>query len=422
MPVQHPLINIATRAALAAGKHIVRSQERLSQAHVGTAKKGPHDFVSDIDKQAESTIIHTIKQAYPDHGILSEEAGRIPGKDQYEWVIDPLDGTSNYLHGFQNFAVSIAVLNRGQPEHAVIYDPLRQELFTASKGAGAQLNDHRIRASQTNKLENALVGTGFPFKHREVLPDYLKSFESVLTQAHDIRRTGSAALDLAYIAAGRLDAFWEIGLNIWDIAAGILIIQESGATVTDTSGGRDMLKTGNIVAGNVKLHRDVLNLVSPHLKEIKLENASAELIEEITPFSDPLGPNRSNTKDFKKRSPRSGDNRGTGEHRGRDSFKQHGRPRRDDDNDRSRGRDSFKQHGRPRRDDDNERSRGRDSFKQHGRPRRDDDNERSNRRGGFQGRPNNKKFEDRNKKFDDRRSGNGPRRSDNFKRDNKPKS
>ncbi len=258
----HPLLNIAVRAARNAGTIISRSVERIDSLTIDT--KAQNDFVTEVDRLAEQEIIQTIRKSYPDHAILAEESGQQQG-DEYEWIIDPLDGTTNFLHGFPQFAVSIAVRHRGRLEHAVVYDPMRQELFTASRGAGAQLDDRRIRVSRRKGLEGALIGTGFPFKQQQHLDVYMKTFKALFPMTAGIRRPGAAALDLAYVAAGRLDGFWEIGLQPWDMAAGTLLIQEAGGLVGDFSGNNRFLETGNLVAGNVKVFRAVLQTIQPHL-------------------------------------------------------------------------------------------------------------------------------------------------------------
>ncbi|KFI23517.1 inositol-1-monophosphatase [Nitrosococcus oceani] len=260
----HPLLNIAVRAARGAGNLIVRSLDRVD--HLEVTVKGRNDFVSDVDRLAEQEIISVIRKAYPSHGILAEEGGGQAG-DETVWVIDPLDGTTNFLHGFPQFAVSIAVKHKDRLQHAVIYDPLRQELFTASRGGGAHLNDRRIRVSQQRGLEGALLGTGFPFKKHHYLDRYLATFKILFRDAADIRRPGSAALDLAYVAAGRLDGFWEMSLAEWDMAAGALLIQEAGGIVTSFSGDHDFFATGNVVAGNLSVHKAILQAIQPLLAE-----------------------------------------------------------------------------------------------------------------------------------------------------------
>ncbi len=259
----HPTLTIATRAALAAGKVILRHLDRLEQ--VAVTSKHRNDFVSEVDIQAEQEIIRILRKSFPDHAILAEESGAQRGRDDYQWIIDPLDGTTNYLHGFPQYAVSIALRHKGRLEAGVIYDPLRQEMFTTSRGDGALLNDRRIRVKTLAGLDGALLGTGFPFRHPQHRQAYLAMFDSLFDKCTEIRRTGSAALDLAYVAAGRLDGFWEIGLNEWDMAAGVLLIQEAGGLVGDFGGGHDFMQTGNIVAGNPKVFKNLIQAIQPHL-------------------------------------------------------------------------------------------------------------------------------------------------------------
>jgi len=256
----HPMVNIAVRAARSAGNLIVRQLERVDPQSI--SKKSHNDFVSEVDHMAEQEIISILRKAYPGHAILGEESGRHKG-NEFEWVIDPLDGTTNYLRGLPHFAVSIALRKQGVIEHGVIYDPLRQELFTASRGAGATLNDRRIRVTGLRTINGALLGTGFPFKQHHHLPAYMEMFQALFTEATDIRRAGSAALDLAYVAAGRLDGFWEIGLQPWDMAAGTLMILEAGGIVTDFSGGQDYLESGNVVCANPRLQAAILSTIKP---------------------------------------------------------------------------------------------------------------------------------------------------------------
>ncbi len=272
----HPMLNIAINAAVNAGKIIVRYVGRIDELSITTKQR--NDFVSEVDQQAEQEIIGTIRDAYPNHAILAEESGLTEGKqpdtsrnsaDEYQWVIDPLDGTTNFLHGFPQFAVSIALKHRGRLQHGVIYDPMSQEMFTASRGDGAQLNNRRIRVSSTKNLENSLLGTGFPFRDYSNLDTYLAMFKDLITRTHGIRRPGSAALDLAWLAAGRLDGFWELGLNEWDLAAGALIIQEAGGLVGDFNGGDGYLQSGNIVAGNPKIFKALLQTLAPYRNDIR---------------------------------------------------------------------------------------------------------------------------------------------------------
>lgn len=262
---EEPIVNIAVNAARAAGNLIIRSLDRLDSLRIN--QKQPNDYVTEIDQQAEREIISIIRKSHPSHGILGEEGGKIDG-DDYTWIIDPIDGTRNFIHGFPHFAVSIAISYKGKIEHGVIYDPVRQELFTATKGKGARRNENRIRVSQHTQLEECLLGTGFPYRHSEEhIAAYIKTLHSLLPQCGDIRRAGSATLDLAYVAAGRLDGFWEMGLKLWDLAAGTLLIKEAGGIVCDTQGGDDFLKSGNVVAGNPKILKLLLKNIKPHLSE-----------------------------------------------------------------------------------------------------------------------------------------------------------
>jgi myo-inositol-1(or 4)-monophosphatase len=259
------MLNIAVRAARNAGDIIVRHLNHLDRLTI--ASKQRNDFVSEVDRQAEDEIIAIIRKAYPHHAVLAEESGLHEGKDDFQWIIDPLDGTTNFLHGFPQFSVSIAVKHKGRLDQAVVYDPMRQELFTASRGSGAYLDNRRIRVSKQNTLTGALLGTGFPYKDQQHLDAYLEMFKALIVDTAGIRRPGSAALDLAYVAAGRFDGFWEIGLNAWDMAAGVLLVREAGGLVGDVSGGHDFLQTGNIVAAAPKLFPLMLREIRPHLSD-----------------------------------------------------------------------------------------------------------------------------------------------------------
>ncbi len=255
-----PLLNIATEAARTAGNIIVRSMSRLKTIKI--AEKHPNDFVTEIDQRVEQEIIAIIKKAYPSHSILAEESGEHDG-DEYQWIIDPIDGTRNFIHGYPHFAISIAVMHKNRIEHGLIYDPIRQELFTASRGRGAQLNEQRIRVSERKHLPECLFGTGFAYRHDDAdNPTQGKILEAVLPICSDFRRSGAATLDLAYVACGRLDGFWELGLKIWDTAAGILLVKEAGGMVCDPHGGEDYLKTGNVVAANPTIMRQFLKTIS----------------------------------------------------------------------------------------------------------------------------------------------------------------
>jgi myo-inositol-1(or 4)-monophosphatase len=257
-----PLLNIAVRAARRAGELIIRSLNRLESLTVSS--KGRNDFVTEVDRAAEQEIIGSIRRHYPQHAFLAEESGR-SGTHDTLWIIDPLDGTTNFLHGFPVFAVSIACEVRGRLEHAVVYDPMRGELFTASRGAGAHLDNHRMRVSKARTLEGALIATGFPYRaNLRYLDAYLAMFRAVSEQVAGVRRPGAASLDLAYVAAGRVDAFWEIGLSPWDTAAGTLLIQEAGGRIGTLSGG-EYRQAGHILAGTPKVYAALLELLSPHL-------------------------------------------------------------------------------------------------------------------------------------------------------------
>lgn len=254
----HPLLTIGIQAARQASKVILRALDRLDTVEV--QRKAHNDFVTEVDKRAEQEIIQVIHKAYPDHAILGEESGHTEGSEIC-WIIDPLDGTTNFIHGFPHFSISIAVKNRDQLEAGVIYDPIRNELFTAARGKGATLNERRIRVSARKKLEEALIGTGFPHREIEHFRPFLKILENVFPQCAGVRRAGSAALDLAYVAAGRLDGFWEAHLKEWDMAAGALIIQEAGGITSDFLGEKNYLSSGCVVAGNGKVHAELLKII-----------------------------------------------------------------------------------------------------------------------------------------------------------------
>lgn len=263
--MREPILNIAIEAARAAGVIITRAMQRLDTIKI--AEKQPNDFVTEVDHRVEKEIISIIKKAYPTHGVLGEEGGEIAG-DDYQWIIDPIDGTRNFIHGFPHFAVSIAVAHKGKIEHGVIYDPVRQELFTATRGKGAQLNDRRIRVGARKRLEECLLGTGFAYRHKatdQTMPS--RVLQSIIPICGDIRRAGSATLDLAYVACGRLDGFWEVGLQLWDIAAGVLLVKEAGGIACDLEGGETYLKTGNVVVANPAITKQFLKTIKPHLGE-----------------------------------------------------------------------------------------------------------------------------------------------------------
>ena len=256
-----PTVNIAIKAARRAGNIILRHADRIDMLNIET--KGRSDLVSEVDHMAEQAIIEIIRQAYPDHAILAEESGEQEGSS-YQWIIDPLDGTTNFLHGYPQYAVSIGLRHLGKLEAAVVFDPLRDELFSAYRGEGAQLNDRRIRVSKQKTLEGALLGTGFPFKNPENLDAWIAMFRELITQSGGVRRAGSAALDLAHVACGRLDGFWEIGLMPWDMAAGCLLVQEAGGIITDLDDRSDYMKTGNILAATPYLHELIKPITKAH--------------------------------------------------------------------------------------------------------------------------------------------------------------
>ncbi len=257
----HPMLNTAIKAARRAGNLILRNLSRIDSLSVSTKQR--HDFVTEVDHQAEQEIIKVLRRAYPDHGILAEESGLKQSDSEFTWIIDPLDGTTNYLHGFPQYAVSIALKKQQELDQAVIYDPLKNELFTASRGAGAQLDNRRIRVSPRAKLDGALLGTGFPFRMKQHLDAYLEMFRALFTDTAGIRRAGSAALDLAYVASGRLDGFWEMGLSPWDMAAGVLLIKEAGGLVCDFNGRHDYLETGHIIAGTPRICNAIQQQIAP---------------------------------------------------------------------------------------------------------------------------------------------------------------
>lgn len=257
-----PAVNVAIRAARAAGQIILRYMNRIDSLAI--VEKQRLDFASEVDRAAEAEIIRELKRAFPAHGILAEESGA-QGKSRHVWVIDPLDGTHNYLRGFPHFCVSIAMLENGEPMHGVVYDPLRDELFTASRGDGAYLNDRRMRTSSRNELSGALLATGFPYRQRAHLDAQLDMTRALLQEAEDIRRTGSAALDLAYVANGRLDGYFEIGLKPWDLAAGCLLVREAGGRYCDFVGRDGIPESGNLVAGGIKVADGIVRAIAPHV-------------------------------------------------------------------------------------------------------------------------------------------------------------
>ncbi len=265
----HPMLNIAIKAARAAGSIINRAALDLEVVQVG--KKGPNDFVTEVDRAAEEAIINILLEAYPDHGILAEESGSERGAQdsEYVWIIDPLDGTTNFLHGFPVYAVSIALAHRGQVQQAVVYDPTRNDLFYASRGRGAFLNDRRLRVSKRIRLADCLIGTGFPFRKGDNFKRYMKMFEEVMQSCAGLRRPGAAALDLCYVAAGWTDGFFETGLSPWDIAAGSLMVTEAGGLIGNFTGEADFLHQREVVAGAPRIYGQLVTMLAPYTRVIK---------------------------------------------------------------------------------------------------------------------------------------------------------
>jgi myo-inositol-1(or 4)-monophosphatase len=265
----HPMLNIAIRAARAAGAIINRAA--LDVELLKISAKGTNDFVTEVDQAAENAIIDVLLEAYPGHGILAEESGRARGAQhsEYLWIIDPLDGTTNFIHGLPIYAVSIALAFRGKVEQAVVYDPARNDLFFASKGRGAFLNDRRLRVSKRLRMADALIGTGFPFRKGDNFKRYLKMFEDVMQHCAGVRRPGAAALDLCYVATGWYDGFFETGLSPWDVAAGSLMITEAGGLVGNFTGDADYLYQREVVAGNPKIYAQLVQMLSPYTRVLK---------------------------------------------------------------------------------------------------------------------------------------------------------
>jgi myo-inositol-1(or 4)-monophosphatase len=262
-PTMHPMLMTAIKAARRAATVINRGARDLDMLTVSV--KGPKDFVSEVDRAAEKAIVDTILGVYPDHAILAEEGTAKGANDKAEflWIIDPLDGTTNFLHGFPQYCVSIALQHRGVITQAVILDPVRSDIFTATRGAGAFLNDRRIRVSKRQHLRDCLVGTGFPFRDGSNLDTYIEMMRVMTQQTAGLRRPGAAALDLAYVAAGYYDGFWEVGLNPWDIAAGSLLILEAGGLIGDLSGEDGYLYGGEVIAANPKVFAQMLKALAP---------------------------------------------------------------------------------------------------------------------------------------------------------------
>jgi myo-inositol-1(or 4)-monophosphatase len=259
----HPMLNIAIKAARSAGAIINRASLDLDRLQVNT--KAPNDFVTEVDHAAEAAIIDTLLAAYPGHGILAEESGTTRGArdSDYVWIIDPLDGTTNFIHGLPTYAVSIGLAFRDQIQQAVVYDPARNDLFYASKGRGAFLNDKRLRVSKRHRMADALIGTGFPFRKGDDFSRYLRMFETVMKGCAGLRRPGAAALDLCYVAAGWYDGFFETGLSPWDVAAGSLLVTEAGGLVGNFTGEAEFLHQREVVAGCPKIYGQLVQMLTP---------------------------------------------------------------------------------------------------------------------------------------------------------------
>ncbi|MEO7336047.1 MAG: inositol monophosphatase family protein [Caldimonas sp.] len=283
----HPMLNIAIKAARSAGAIINRASLDLDLLKVNT--KSPNDFVTEVDHAAETAIIETLLGAYPGHGILAEESGRTHGAQdsQYIWIIDPLDGTTNFIHGFPVYAVSIGLAYKGQVQQAVVYDPTRNDLFYASKGRGAFLNDRRLRVSKRVRMAECLIGTGFPFRKGDDFQRYLSMFSAVMQNCAGLRRPGAAALDLCYVAAGYTDGFFETGLSPWDIAAGSLMITEAGGLVGNFTGDADFLYQREVIAGNPKIYGQLVQMLAPFTQVTPAvsgaEHAVTEPADVLTP-------------------------------------------------------------------------------------------------------------------------------------------
>ncbi len=261
----HPTLNIAVKAARRAGQIINRASLDVDKLRIDVKQQS--DYVTEVDRAAEAAILDVLREAYPTYGILAEESGLAgtSADSEYQWIIDPLDGTTNFIHGVPQYAISIGLAHKGVMTQAVVYDPNRNEIFTASKGGGAFVNEKRIRVAKRFRLDEALIGTGFPYRMFDHIDAYLAIFRDVAQRTAGMRRPGAAALDLAWVACGRMDGFWELGLSPWDMAAGSLLITEAGGLVGDLSGEANYLKTGNIIGGNPKIFAQLLQLIKPHL-------------------------------------------------------------------------------------------------------------------------------------------------------------
>jgi len=261
----HPTLTTAVKAARRAGQIITRASQDVDLLKVSSKRQ--NDFVTEVDRAAEDAIVGILREAYPDHAILAEESGESGPESEYRWIIDPLNGTTNFIHGMPQYAVSIALEHRGQMQSAVVFDPVRNEMFTASRGRGAFLNDRRIRVSRRAKLGEALLGTGFPYRVWDHVDAYLGMFKSLMEKTSGLRRPGAAALDLAYVACGRFDGFFEIGLSPWDIAGGSLLVSEAGGLVGNLQGETGYMESGNLVAATPRIYPAILQAIEPHLTE-----------------------------------------------------------------------------------------------------------------------------------------------------------
>lgn len=264
-----PMLNTALRAARKGAEVLEKSTQHRDVLKI--EEKAKNDYVTELDKAVETEVLYHLRKAYPDHGFIGEESGVFPGESEYQWFIDPIDGTTNFIYGIPHFAISIGCFYKGKPQHAVILDPGKQEEFTASRGQGAKLNDRRIRVSERKGLSGALIATGIPFNGTTMnyIKPYLNSMHEILQQeSSGIRRMGAASLDLAYVAAGRLDGYWEMSLKPWDMAAGLLLLQEAGGLISDFTGGNHMMENGNIVCGNPRVFKSLLSIVGKHLKGV----------------------------------------------------------------------------------------------------------------------------------------------------------
>ena len=260
--IMNPMLNIGIRAARAAGKVITQNLDRYDPQSI--QKKQRNDFVTEVDRKAEAEIVGVLRKAFPDHSFLCEESGLIGDKDaEFQWIIDPLDGTTNFIHGLPHFSVSIALTQKNRLFQAVIYDPMRQELFTAGKGEGAFLDNKRLRVSNRNQLADALLSSGFPYREGQDLDFYQRTLRHFTERSGGVRRLGSAALDLAYVAAGRVEGCWLTGLQSWDVAAGALIVREAGGLINDFDGGDDWMSRGELIAASPKLHHQMLEIMKP---------------------------------------------------------------------------------------------------------------------------------------------------------------